>query len=54
MPRLDDFDASQPPRAGDRQHPPSGDRYLMEDFFYAGGLPALMNASEAPAPGMAR
>lgn len=21
---------------------PSGDRYLMEDFFYAGGLPALM------------
>ncbi|QOT80661.1 L-arabinonate dehydratase [Cupriavidus basilensis] len=22
---------------------PSGDKYLMEDFFYAGGLPALMN-----------
>ncbi|UGV27687.1 dihydroxy-acid dehydratase [Rhodopseudomonas boonkerdii] len=22
---------------------PSGDTYLMEDFFYAGGLPALMN-----------
>jgi dihydroxy-acid dehydratase len=22
---------------------PSGERYLMEDFFYAGGLPALMN-----------
>jgi len=22
---------------------PSGDRYLMEDFFYAGGLPALMS-----------
>jgi len=22
---------------------PSGDQYLMEDFFYAGGLPALMN-----------
>src|SRR3954470_13431100 len=22
---------------------PSGDRYLMEDFFYAGDLPALMN-----------
>jgi len=22
---------------------PSGDAYLMEDFFYAGGLPALMN-----------
>ncbi len=22
---------------------PSGDKYLMEDFFYAGGLPGLMN-----------
>jgi dihydroxy-acid dehydratase len=22
---------------------PSGDRYLLEDFYYAGGLPALMN-----------
>ncbi|HWH72807.1 MAG TPA: L-arabinonate dehydratase, partial [Methylibium sp.] len=22
---------------------PSGDKYLMEDFYYAGGLPALMN-----------
>ena len=22
---------------------PSGDNYLMEDFFYAGGLPALMS-----------
>ena len=22
---------------------PSGEKYLMEDFFYAGGLPALMN-----------
>ena len=21
---------------------PSGDKYLMEDFYYAGGLPALM------------
>ena len=21
---------------------PSGDKYLMEDFFYAGGLPGLM------------
>ncbi len=39
---LDDFDAAS------RQVPvianirPSGDRYLMEDFFYAGGLPALL------------
>jgi dihydroxy-acid dehydratase len=24
---------------------PSGDAYLMEDFFYAGGLPALMSRS---------
>ena len=23
---------------------PSGDTYLMEDFYYAGGLPALMSA----------
>ncbi len=22
---------------------PSGDKYLMEDFFYAGGLPGLLN-----------
>ena len=22
---------------------PSGDKYLMEDFFYAGGLPGLMS-----------
>ncbi len=39
---LDDFDAAS------RQVPvianirPSGDRYLMEDFYYAGGLPALL------------
>ncbi|WP_025770034.1 L-arabinonate dehydratase [Thioalkalivibrio sp. HK1] len=39
---LDDFDAagrSTPVIANIR---PSGDRYLMEDFFYAGGLCALM------------
>ena len=39
---LDDFDAASrrvPVIANIR---PSGDRYLMEDFFYAGGLPALM------------
>lgn len=40
---LDDFDAASrrvPVIANIR---PSGDTYLMEDFFYAGGLPALMN-----------
>lgn len=38
---LDDFDAASrvtPVLANLR---PSGDRYLMEDFYYAGGLPAL-------------
>ncbi|WP_420997623.1 L-arabinonate dehydratase [Cupriavidus sp. 30B13] len=40
---LEDFDAASrrvPVIANIR---PSGDKYLMEDFFYAGGLPALMN-----------
>ena len=40
---LADFDAASrrvPVIANIR---PSGDKYLMEDFFYAGGLPALMN-----------
>ena len=39
---LDDFDAASrkvPVIANIR---PSGDAYLMEDFFYAGGLPALL------------
>ena len=39
---LDDFDAASrrvPVIANIR---PSGDTYLMEDFYYAGGLPALM------------
>src|SRR4029453_11073902 len=39
---LNDFDAASrvvPVLANVR---PSGDTYLMEDFFYAGGLPALM------------
>jgi dihydroxy-acid dehydratase len=39
---LDDFDAASrrvPVIANIR---PSGDTYLMEDFFYAGGLPALL------------
>ena len=40
---LDDFDAfsrTVPVIANIR---PSGDTYLMEDFYYAGGLPGLMN-----------
>ncbi len=39
---LDDFEAASrkvPVLANIR---PSGERYLMEDFYYAGGLPALM------------
>jgi dihydroxy-acid dehydratase len=39
---LDDFDAASrkvPVIANIR---PSGDRYLMEDFYYAGGMPALL------------
>ncbi|MGJ5093081.1 L-arabinonate dehydratase [Bradyrhizobium oligotrophicum] len=40
---LDDFEAASrkvPVLANVR---PSGDTYLMEDFYYAGGLPGLMN-----------
>jgi dihydroxyacid dehydratase/phosphogluconate dehydratase len=43
---LDDFDAYSrrvPVLANIR---PSGDRWLMEDFFYAGGLPALLKRIE--------
>jgi dihydroxy-acid dehydratase len=43
---LDDFDAASrrvPVIANIR---PSGERYLMEDFFYAGGLPALLKRIE--------
>jgi dihydroxyacid dehydratase/phosphogluconate dehydratase len=40
---LDDFDAASRKRAGDRQHPAQRRQYLMEDFYYAGGLRALMN-----------
>jgi dihydroxy-acid dehydratase len=43
---LTDFDAASrkvPVIANIR---PSGDRYLMEDFFYAGGLPALLKRIE--------
>ncbi len=51
---LDDFDAMS------RQVPvlanirPSGDRYLMEDFYCAGGLPALMKRIAAHLHGDAR
>ncbi|MBM3676257.1 MAG: dihydroxy-acid dehydratase [Actinobacteria bacterium] len=44
---LDDFDAASrtvPVIANVR---PSGDRYLMEDFFYAGGLPAMLDRIRA-------
>ena len=44
---LDDFDAASrkvPVLANIR---PSGDKYLMEDFYYAGGLPALMKRIDA-------
>ena len=43
---LDDFDAASrkvPVIANIR---PSGDTYLMEDFFYAGGMPALLKRIE--------
>ena len=46
---LDDFDAASrivPVIANVR---PSGDTYLMEDFYYAGGLKALMNEIAPPA-----
>jgi dihydroxy-acid dehydratase len=44
---LDDFDAASrkvPVIANIR---PNGDRYLMEDFYYAGGMTALMNVIRA-------
>ncbi len=40
---LDDFDAMSRSVGVIANIRPSGDTYLMEDFFYAGGLPALMN-----------
>lgn len=39
---LDDFDTASRHVGVIANIRPSGDRYLMEDFFYAGGLPALM------------
>jgi dihydroxy-acid dehydratase len=44
---LDDFEAASrkvPVIANIR---PNGDRYLMEDFYYAGGLPAMLKRMEA-------
>ena len=40
---LDDFDAASRHVGVIANIRPSGDAYLMEDFFYAGGLPAMMN-----------
>jgi dihydroxy-acid dehydratase len=40
---LDDFDAASRHIGVIANIRPSGDRYLMEDFFYAGGLPAMMH-----------
>ena len=38
---LADFEELGAPHAAAREHPPVR-QYLMEDFFYAGGLPALL------------
>lgn len=40
---LDDLDAKSRHTPVIANIRPAGERYLMEDFFYAGGLPALMN-----------
>ncbi|MBU4609926.1 dihydroxy-acid dehydratase [Achromobacter sp. GG226] len=40
---LDDFDAASRHTPVIANIRPSGEKYLMEDFYYAGGLPALMN-----------
>jgi dihydroxy-acid dehydratase len=40
---LDDFDAASRTVGVIANIRPSGSTYLMEDFFYAGGLPALMH-----------
>jgi dihydroxy-acid dehydratase len=40
---LDDFDAASRHVGVIANIRPSGNAYLMEDFFYAGGLPAMMN-----------
>jgi dihydroxy-acid dehydratase len=44
---LDDFDAASRHVGVIANIRPSGDRYLMEDFFYAGGLPAMMKVMAA-------
>jgi dihydroxy-acid dehydratase len=43
---LDDFDAASRRIGVIANIRPSGERYLMEDFFYAGGLPALMKVMQ--------
>ena len=44
---LDDFDAASRKVGVIANIRPSGERYLMEDFYYAGGLPALMKRIES-------
>ena len=44
---LDDFDAASRRIGVIANIRPSGDTYLMEDFYYAGGLPAMMNVMRA-------
>jgi dihydroxy-acid dehydratase len=44
---LDDFDAASRKVQVIANIRPSGDTYLMEDFFYAGGLPALLQRIRA-------
>ncbi len=43
---LDDFDAASRRVSVIANIRPSGSTYLMEDFFYAGGLPALMHTMQ--------
>ena len=44
--RFNEFSAKTPLLANVR---PSGDKYLMEDFYYAGGLRALLARAEGSA-----
>ncbi|HMB58894.1 MAG TPA: L-arabinonate dehydratase, partial [Xanthomonadales bacterium] len=41
--KLDDFESASRKVAVIANIRPNGDTYLMEDFFYAGGLPAMLN-----------
>ena len=50
---LEDFEELGAPYPVAGEHPPSG-AYLMEDFYYAGGLPALLKQSGRSASTPAR